>query len=395
MSQKRSRRFRTAGWFALAAGALLLAGCGENSVMTTGTTSYDEAPEMAIDLAAEDGGLTTGDEGPGFRDDYYASYLGEDEPVADPLEGDPNLERLERHAASVQYLRVTWGNLQRGPDADDGEGSGPLMDWTGKATVSDGLLLPLRLIRFERGDYLIRPGFDPEVDRQTVKWVSYTTVARDGILFKIIVPSARDTTLSSLRADNPNDGLTDDDMFVFDTGPLTVRFPLTAIAGLDSTIMVDEVNGVTFTGFDAADIHPCPRGPVVGAWVRVEGDSLNGGFFRAKWMGALGGLAGHVSGRWGVLADGSRVWKGKVITPAGRYMGHVRGTWTVHEDDPDRGDLRGIWEARRPEGEPLHKGFMKGHWTVSDRVDEGGLFRGVWGHACGQPAEDTGDDGGV
>ncbi len=356
--------------------ALLLFGCGDDKSITSGFDGFEnETAEMSIDLGIEDGGVGTSAEQPGFGESYFDRYLQGGEPVVDALNADPRMNPLERRpGTSVQYLRVTWGNLRRGPEAVDDTTRGPVLDWSGKAVVSDGLLLPLQVLRFERGDFLVRPT-KPEpgqpANRQVVEWVSKTAGAWDGVLLKIVVPPAGDSTFAAYRLNVNGDGLTVDDLFTFDTELLDVSFPLNGIADLDTVILLDEENGVSFTGFSREDVELCPRGALVGAWVKVDTDSANGGFFRAVWEGPLGDVRGHLRGRWGVLEDGTQAFVGKIIDRKGGYAGFVRGTWEADAADPTQGTFHGIWKRRAGDGPPAVVGTVRGVWGLSDRIREG------------------------
>ena len=105
---------------------------------------------MSIDLTLEDGGMGTDAEAPGFGDAYFASYLAEEldvEVVGDPLASDPRMARVEDHPnVEVKFLRVMWGNMSRGPEADATLSLGQITDWTGNASITDGLLMPLRTL---------------------------------------------------------------------------------------------------------------------------------------------------------------------------------------------------------------------------------------------------------
>jgi len=382
-----TRRLWAVGFWSAATAALMMVGCGKDAVTPTSSTGTDSpVAEMSMNLARVDGGTGIADESPGFGESYFRSFLGDDQPLdfSDPLERDPRMAGLQnRNGASVQYLRVIWGNLQRGPEAATGDTSaGSVLDWTGQASVSDGLLLPMGTLGFERADRLVRP----RTDRQVVAWVSHTGPCWDGVILKILVPPAHDTTFAANRGKGSGDGLTADDMFTFSTGPLTVSFPIDGIADLDSTVWIDDANGVSFTGFDRGDVDVCPRGEMLGTWVKVADDSLQGGFFRAKWVNPLGRIAGQVRGRWGVLPDSGRVFVGKIIGPEGRYMGHVRGHWTESADHPGRGAFQGVWFTVNRDSTRTAVGKVRGQWGVSDRVIDGGFLRGLWMKNCARDA---------
>jgi hypothetical protein len=370
------------------------AGCAENGLGPDGTTTFDDqSPEMSMDLAALDGGTGIQAESPAFGDAYMKVTLGEDERVlGDPLESDPALRDAEiRPGARVFYLRAVWGNLTRAHGDDDASAADTKgMDWSGYAEVNEGLLLPARLIAFDRRDRLVPPWRSDTVNRRRVEWVSHTGPHVDGILFKIVIPTPADTALLRSRPEARGDGLTADDAFTFEAGGVNVRFPIAELAGLDSTIMVDDVNGVTFSAFDRDDVDRCPRGLMVGAWVKTRNDSLSGGFFRAKWVGAAGHLAGHVRGRWGVLDDGSRVFVGKIIGRGGEYLGHLRGTWEPDAGNAGRGTFSGGWYVHNEDGSRELHGRVRGRWAQSRRIEDGGFLRGVWGANCGDGTEGAG-----
>jgi len=367
----RTWRFRTVTLLSVLSLVGLVAGCSDSPTDTTNGGA--NAPEMAMNLALPDGGTGTNSEAPYFGDRYFATYLNEniDADVPDPMASSSQMSVAEDRAdASVLFLRVVWGNTDRGPDAPDS--SNTLTDWTGYAEVSDGVLIPLRTIAFERRDHIVPRWLSPDPDFQRVDWVSHTSLGRDGILFKIFVPAPGDSNLIS-----NGDGLTADDTFTFTTGPLTISFPLSEIAGLDSVVTVDAHNGVSFVGFDRDDLSDlCLRGSMEGAWIRVQSDDHLGGYFRAAWIGPLGNLIGHVRGRWGV-EDGQKVFVGKIIRRDGTFLAHIHGNWAPNPDRPGTGTFEGRFGVN---GETL--GGTRGRWMVSERIEHGGFLRGVWKRFC-------------
>lgn len=378
------RRPRAASAVGFVLAAVLAAGCGQDTAVT-GFTGFDgqAAPEMSIDLASATGGLTPTAEKPAFGDPYIAGYLeGRDEvSTQDPLVGDPRMADLEgRSDVEVRYLRVVWGNMNRGPEADAATTyDGPVLDWTGKATVSDGVLIPLRTIRFERNDHVVARWLQDDPNRQQVEWVSHTGPGRDGILFAIVIPPAGDGSLSGMMNGAATDGLTDDDVFVFTTGLARKEIKINAIQGTDETVMVDDANGMSFTGFDREDIAVCPRGTMGGVWVRVQNDAHLGGFFRARLAGPLGGTVGHVRGRWGVLDSGDKVFVGKIIALRGGFLGFMRGQWDRNPDAPGRGTFDGSWNV-----DGRAHAMVRGQWRLAERVADGGFLRARWAVNCNQ-----------
>jgi len=98
----------------------LVAGCSDSPTDTTHGSA--NVPEMSMNLALPDGGTGTNAEAPYFGDSYFATYLNEniDADVPDPMATSTQMRTAEdRPEATVLYLRVIWGNLDRGPDAPD------------------------------------------------------------------------------------------------------------------------------------------------------------------------------------------------------------------------------------------------------------------------------------
>ena len=353
-----------------------ITGCGEDS--PAGTESQNEAAELAYDLSLEDGGIDAGDEAPGFGDPYFESYLAEAEPALDPLESDARFRGLEDDPrADVFFVQITWGNLSGSPE-ETGSIADVVYDWTGYAEVSDGVMIPRRVIRFERGDSLVRT----DRDRQKVAWISHTSPHWDGVLLQVVVPAADDNTLAEARGRTAGDGLTPDDTFAFVTPLFEMTFPLAEMAAIEETFDLGDGLGVTFSGFTRDDLgDACPKGPMAGAWVKVPDDERNGGFFRAQWTNAIGGLFGHVRGRWGTTEEGEQVFVGKIIARNGHYLGHVRGTWERNADDSSRGTMAGQWVVYGRNEEPRAHGGVRGEWATADDGEHGRL-RGMWGADC-------------
>jgi hypothetical protein len=353
------------------------AGCGDEAV---GTPGADETFELTMNLEDPYGGTDTADEAPAFGDDYIASILSDDEPVV--LDEEPALDDDGR---TVLFLRAVWGRRAALPETSGDERPDcGMTTWDGSLAVSDGVLRPLRTIRFERfgpyADALVLP----RTSRSEIEWTSVTGCGNDGVLVKIVVPAAADSV-------GNGDGLTADDEVTFATGPLTISFPLGDLAELDSLVMVDDVNGVRFTGFDRDDLQDtCRRGRLRGVWAKSDTDDHRGGYFRGAWMDPVGQVWGHVRGRWGVDAEGRQVFVGKVIRRDGRYAGHVRGLWDTAPGGGD-GPFGGVWVIGRRGADPeRHVGGLRGEWTHGRRdgdLTRGGWY-GVWGSLCNRHVED-------
>ena len=120
MSSKVARQRAAIGTSVVLA-AFLAVGCGEDLV-STDSGFENNAPEMSISLSEPDGGMGIENESPGFGDAYFQNFLAEDLEVEirdDPLAADAELRDSEsRLDVEVKYVRLLWGNLKRGPEAD-------------------------------------------------------------------------------------------------------------------------------------------------------------------------------------------------------------------------------------------------------------------------------------
>ena len=383
------------GFKLMAAAALgvMFAGCSSDG-LTGGNDGFDDAPEMVIDLGDAAGGMDSGDESPAFGDGYISSQLTGDEPVT-VAEELPEEEDM----GNVFFLRAVWGRVTEAPETtgDDGADCGSLV-WDGGLEVSDGVIRPVSTIRFERRGPFADSLIFPRENKAELNWGSTTGCGRDGVLIAILIPPPGDSL-------GNGDGLTDDDMVTFSTGPLTASFRIKDLAQLDSLIMVDDNNGVVFTGFDRDDVRDvCARGAITGVWARAENDDGAGGYFRAVWLNPVGVVWGHVRGRWGVH-DGRRLFVGKVINRGGGYEGHIRGTWHPAgtrdntADHPNRdglgragGTFHGKWIVVHPDQPEVAVGGLHGRYGIGQAGR--GLMVGRWASRCNPNTDDDyGDDG--
>lgn len=341
---------------ALPLAAFLWAGCGKDA----STGGNEPAPaEGAIDLSQAWGGLTDTDEPANFGDPEFAALAVPPAPVNDPMNNHPAVRRLEadptRH---VTFLRVTWGNLAR--NLPDSTGAFPPLDWSGNLAVSRGALLINNLIRFEREDSLVRPRTDPKV----VAWHSLTRGGVDGLLLRVIT----------------GDSVGAGDTITLTTPQVTVSFPLATLATLDTLLSTDNSgNGVSLTAVPDDRRDECAGGLLDGVWREGLAD---GGVLRAAWLTRNGLLFGVLRGRYGIRPDGSHIFLAKVIGPAGRCLGFVRGTWSEPTAGAPQGGFRGRWFA--PD-RTTELGGLRGHWRAPRSGATGaGFLHGAWSRACGE-----------
>jgi hypothetical protein len=307
----------------------------------------------------EFGGVTATDEAPAFGD---AALAAADADEQDPL--DPQASALQSdlvnapHTHRVFALRVIWGQLRFDST------STTQTVWDGSVSVDGGRVGVMRTIRFEpTTDYLV-----PREEAGSVGWKSVTTVHNDGLLLLIGIPKGKlDTALSV------TDSLAEYTV-AFETKPLAVSFPLRDLLTLDTVIQVNDAgNAVLFNGFLMRP-HDCPKGFLGGVW--QHNSDTTGGEFKGRWISRNGLLMGHVEGRYGINANGLRVFFGKYIDVDGRFEGYLRGIWGRCTVVRGGGYFSGVFYS--PTKEPM--GRLHGHWRAHEAGV--GVFQGIWKTRC-------------
>lgn len=310
--------------------ALFWAGCSNDS-------STSSEPSDGLNLTADFGGYDATDEAPAFGDVEIASAMNGDEPVDDPIFAARDVDSLENLAGrEVCTLAIRWGMLEFDSTVTTET------DWTGGLELTHGYIHLNRLLRFERGqDYIVRP----RTNRQTLEWVSKTSVSFDGVLVTVIIPPV------------PEGEDWSDNSLTFKTGPYTREFHIDELAQLDEIVNVDNLgNQVSFNSMDV-DLEPCGGGPLDGRWL-LNPSGKNGNFY-GRWMTEDGELGGHLRGHFGARPQGEMVFFGKIIAPNGQFRGLLRGTWGYDATDETTGWFDGVWAGR--DGRPVGK--LSGVWS--------------------------------
>lgn len=351
---------------------MLAVGCSDNgsqSVTSNGTLNLEDAF----------GGYTSSPEAPAFGDDELVAAAYGEEEVEDDLISKSQMDSLENSSlCGFYHFRAVWGSIPY--DSTVAE----ITDWSGSLTISRGTEVIRRVIRFERGqDYLL-----PRQDRQTIEWVSQTTVHNDGIAANIYVPREYRIDTSMVDDEEVIDTVwldCDDVTVTFETGPYSETFEVEDLIGLDTVIyLADSVNAVALHGF-RLDYRPCPRGFMSGTW---GFDPDGQGVFSGLWLGRQGAVVGHYHGHFGINDDGHKVFYGKVIGLDGGFEYFLRGVYghrpnananpnaLLHapgkyvggiftEDGARVGVIQGKYRNH-----PYEKsGFMQGRWKVLCNVD--------------------------
>ena len=326
----------------------LLAGC--DALFTDGQDT-DQTPDLD-----EYGGYTPADEAPNFGDADLVSSYPDEEPYDDEVADHHRVQNaINRKGARHYTLRMVWGNLGRRDSTVTVGEDCPVTDWSGSLTVNGGVAIVRHLVRFDRGDYIVRPRPGPS----EVEWVSYTQPHLDGIVFHII--------------DLPRPTATDAEPAVTITTPLyTATIPIEELDDYREFVIYDDCNKISVVATETTP-SGCPRGFMEGLWT-AETDTS--GYFKGIWIGDRGAIVGHLRGVY-TVRDGRRVLFGKWVDRSGNFEGLLKGTWTPlrSETGPD-----GYFEGRWVDEDLVVKGFFKGHYCLCD--DGLGFFHGRWITAC-------------
>ncbi len=361
-----------------------VAGCSDNPVV--------DQPASNTDIAAQFDGLTATSEAPAFGDATLIAESGEEVEVNDPVAATPACDSLLNDPnAGLFHFRAVWGRLRY-----DSTSTIPT-NWDGSLTISRGLEVVRRAIRFEpRTDSLL-----PRTQRNLIEWASTTTVHNDGIAVDMLIPPARpifDTTITIVvdSLDDTTEVIDIDTIpappvtVEFKTGPYTRIFTLPELTRLDTIVYLDDSNAVAFSAYEFAHII-CPRGSLAGHW---GFDSTGAGVFRGMWVGLHGEITGYLQGHFRTDSAGQKVFFGKWIDQSGQFEGLLKGTWGRHPNQhaSERGKVRGggwfVGGIFNANADPI--GVLRGHYKGAEDLNSG-FFQGRWKLNC--PGMRDADDG--
>jgi hypothetical protein len=354
-------------WMFLLAAALFAMGCSEQ-VDPTASSADDISGNNdmeSIDLDLQYGGLSFSDEDAAFGDELLKAEADLEELRADEedegdelIRDDPSLGGSD---AVRIYLRVLWGRLDGRPEGDVSrdELAGERVDWAGGMSVDNGAILWRKTILFERlTDYRL-----PRDDRQVIGWASMTGPHMDGVLVCVVAkPNEEGVLEGSLN---------------FRTGPLSRSFPLSDLDELDEVFPTEiDGNSVSFTAFTDRP-QRCHSGFLGGYWQSRVDDEHGGGWFRGRVTNEHGRLRGYMAGRFGINAEGNRVFRGKFIGGQGHVLGLLGGVYEPAGDGSGMGSFRGRWVNRN--GDVM--GVLMGRYE-SIPGHGAGFFHGRWQENC-------------
>ena len=365
----------------------LVVGCSDNATGTEDNTStlnlesefggYTAAPENLADVD-----LVNEDEGTQEYDDPMLSLSSVDSVLCDSETG-------------YYHFRAVWGQL-----CYDSTFTTPT-DWTGSLSISRGVEVLRKVIRFEpRQDYILE-----RTDRKLIEWVSVTTVHNDGIFVDILIPPVRPTFDTTIVDEIDSLGNTIPVIVVdtvfpepepvtvsFETGPYSRTFSISELEDLDTIVTLDDSNQVALQAIKTERV-PCPRGFLSGHWgVDEEGEQV----FRGKWISRHGFIDGYVHGHYGENETGDKVFFGKWVSESGRFEGFLKGRYGLRPNyhaDPMAFHRAGGWFAGHVySAEEVEIGRLKGKFSLGFD-DRPGYFQGHWKLYCYNPESNSDGDG--
>ncbi|MCA9516452.1 MAG: hypothetical protein KC635_16040 [Myxococcales bacterium] len=327
---------------------------------TTGTTTTNDDPNTV----AYAGFALTGDEASddSFTDDANPEPLidalgdamggdeGEEVPSADEVDPGELDEDVADEGPDViaRTVLFVWGKPIADPDFE------ATTTWRGGITTSVGRVRPLRKVRFEATDHLVRDG-----DPQIVAFSTVTGPHHDGVLVRLVVPRRMASLGGTLS---------------FRTGVFQKSVPIADLLdGYHEAFRVDDAGNALLVSTVMA--HRCPHGLMRLRWERKD---ARGGIFGGKVFGHDGALVGRVAGVWGKVGE-RRLFKGFFLGPMNERRGVLKGSYAPFPDgvDADGGAFRGVWTLRGREVQ----GVLAGMYRVAAEGGEG-MAQGHWLARC-------------
>jgi len=324
----------------LAMSILGLVACNKDQPLATDTAASGVEGSLENDF----GGYTSADEAPMFSDTEIIAESAEDEAVNEPVSAAVSSDAAA--GAKAYEVRIAWGLLEGDSTATE------VVDWSGRVSVSRGVLAALRVIRFESGQ---GDGLElPRTSRKELGFISHTKTHYDGLLLLIV---DRDST------NTPGE-------LSIQAGNYTRTF---AFANLDSLNLIDPVgpedNAVSIIS-RSHEVRPFAGGFLAGRWVKTE---AHAGSFHGRWINSTGTNAGALRGIWGVRRNGEQVFFGKFIGLNGEFGGLLAGNWRY-----DRSEHAGVFAGKWYDRNRQASGTLSGHFELGETGMGRGFFQGRW-----------------
>jgi hypothetical protein len=317
----------------------IIGGCEKNSPNEPDQTEVTE-------LDKPYGGYSTSDELPGFGDVELINEFDDDKISGDEVSADPAfVAALDSEKVDAYFIRVVWGLLEYDSTATE------VVDWSGSASVSKGVLGLTKIIRFEGPDKVVLP----RNELKTLEWQSQTMGHLDGLSFVILDRDSSDA----------------EGLFTISTPLYERTFSYDELDSLEVVEVVSNTGQQISIMSHKKEVIPFGGGFFDGRWVRKN---EKGGIFKGRWINSLGTRAGHLKGIWGINNNDIKVYHGKYVTLNGQFGGLLSGNWGFTQDDTTRGWLDGRWVNNSL----TSIGTMKGHWKIKADSPRHGFLHGKW-----------------
>lgn len=306
-----------------------------------------EGEEDEIILTSEFGDFDTSDELPGFGDPELLAKTNEDVEVSDEVASEAEIQQAMSDGSAVPayFLRLNWGHLQG--DSTETETT----DWSGSIAIDKGVLVALKTLQFEQGDYVVRP----RDNRQQIDFVSITKPHRDGLALAII--------------DNDTTDLVG--TLTINAGAYSRTFSFAELDSLELIETVDD-NGNEFSiASRLKSVQRAHGGFFTGRWFKR---TMSSGEIKGRWISNDGLTRGFMHGYWGRSDRGVKAFAGKVISADGRFIALLAGEWRYRQNSQNHGEMAGRWVNRNLE----QMGTFRGVWHAGRPGDRKGFFLGRW-----------------
>ena len=321
-----------------------LAACQKNDPFSANDQIENEEDEIILN--SEFGNFDTSNEAPGFGDPELLAKSGEDIDAGDELANDADVQQaLNGDSVPTYFVRLNWGHLEG--DSTESETT----DWSGSIEVNKGVLVALKTLQFEQGDYIVRP----RDNRQKIDYVSVTRPHRDGLALAII----------------NNDTTSTEGTLTINAGAYTRTFSFTELDSLDLIETVDEKGNEISITSRLKDVHRAHGGFFMGQWIRR---SMNSGELKGRWISNDGLTTGYMLGFWGRSNRGTKAFAAKVISDTGEFIALLAGEWRYRNNAQNHGTMSGRWVNRNMQ----EVGSFHGVWHAGAPGDSKGYFSGRW-----------------
>ncbi|MGB5106076.1 MAG: hypothetical protein WBP29_10505 [Candidatus Zixiibacteriota bacterium] len=263
----------------------------------------------------------------------------------------------------VYAVTLLWGSL-----TNTAPGGGPLVDWSGSATINGVSTIDVtHTIHFETGqDSLIATNNPP-----MAVWVSQTAGDFDGVNLLIYL----DKDIVYITAP----------MLTITMPAITKTFDFGALENLDAFYPVSNTSALAIHSRRIYS-SSCETGAITGEWVRADVGGQNG-TFQTTWWDTNGSPFGQFAGNFWTEDSDLRIFEGWVsLGLTAQVVYHVYGTW--HYDDPRMcplcGSSHGVFVGFYTDMSNKLIGFVKGQFGdyALDPAQNNLPLNGYWRAFC-------------